>query len=95
MSDPDDDELRDPRTRTTLELDPMDVHSWPIVLAGLDRLGDWDPVFALRLGALGLIKGIVAKMCARDASADLVVELRKVVEALARMPWCDPPEPPR
>jgi len=85
MSDPDD--PRDPRTRTTLELDPMDVHSWPIVLAGLERLGDWEPVFALRLGTLGLIKGVVAQMMARDATADLVAQLRVLVEALARQPW--------
>lgn len=95
MSDRDDDR-RDPRTRTTLELDPMDVHSWPIVLSGLERIGeegDWEAVYALRLGALQLIRGICAAMTERDAPAELVNRLREVVEALARMPWGGPSAP--
>jgi hypothetical protein len=84
---PDDDEPNDPRTRSTLELDPMDVHSWPIVLAGLDRLGDWEPVYALRLGLLTLVKETVNLMCERDAPADLVNRLRLLAETLAHLPW--------
>ena len=72
----------------------MDIHSWPIVIAGLVRLGDWEAVFALRLGALQLIRGILAKMSERDADAELVNELRKMVEALARMPWKGSPHAP-
>lgn len=81
------DEPEPPSTeRTTQELDPRDVHSWPVVLAGLERLLA-ESAFAYRLGVLGLIKERVALMMERDAGPEHVDRMRELVEALAHMEW--------
>lgn len=73
--------------RPTARLDSRDmVVTWPIVIASLEKLGDW-AIFALRLGILTLIKECSIEMADRNASADLVARMRTLVEALAHMPW--------
>jgi len=75
------------RTRPTTHLDSKDVRpSWPIAIATLEQLADW-PVLALRLGTLALIQACVRDLAEPKASADLVVRLRALVEALAHMPY--------
>lgn len=74
------------QTRPTVRLDPKDLRpSWPLVLAYLEQLAPW-PVLALRLGTLALIQASVRELAEPNASADLVVKLRDLVEALAHMP---------
>jgi hypothetical protein len=77
------------RTRAqikTVRLDPRDLKpSWPVAIATLEQLSGW-AVFALRLGTLALIQECVRELSQRDARADLVVDLRQLIEALAHMP---------
>lgn len=74
------------QTRPTVRLDASDMKpSWPIVIASLEQMSDW-AVFALRLGTLALIQNCVREMAHTHASADLVVRLRTLTDALARMP---------
>ena len=80
---------KDPRkdTHPTVRLDMRDLKpSWPLAVATLEQLNDWAP-FALRLGILALIQNCVRELAHRDASADVVVRMRELVEALAHMPW--------
>lgn len=73
--------------RTTTVLDPRDIHvSWPIVIASLEKIGSWT-VLALRLGTLALLQECTRQMSLEDAPASLVDEARRLVEALAHMPW--------
>jgi hypothetical protein len=77
-----------PRVHTypTVRLDPRDLKpSWPIALAYLEQLSDW-AILAFRLGTLALMQGCVRDLAEPDASADLVVKLRALTEALAHMP---------
>ena len=74
------------QTRPTVQLDPRDIRpSWPIVIAYLEQLSDWS-VLALRLGTLALIQSCVRELAQPTASADLIVRLRALTEALAHMP---------
>lgn len=73
--------------RPTVQLDPKDMRpSWPVAIATLERLGDWS-VLALRLGTLALIQSCVRELAQPDASADHVVRLRELTDALAKMPF--------
>lgn len=70
----------------TVKLDPSNLRpTWPIVIATLEQMSDWG-VFAFRLGTLTLIQHCVRQLADPDASADLVVQLRTLTEALAHMP---------
>lgn len=70
----------------TVKLDPNNLKpTWPIVIASLEQMSDW-AVFAFRLGTLTLIQSCVRQLAEPDASADLVVQLRTLTEALAHMP---------
>lgn len=74
------------KTRPTTRLDSKDIKpSWPLAIATLEQIADW-PVYALRLGTLALIQACVRELAQSEASADLVVRLRVLVEALAHMP---------
>lgn len=74
-------------TRPTVRLDPKDLRpSWPLALALLEQMGPW-PVRALRLGTLALIQATTRDLAQPHARADLVAQLRDLVEALARMPF--------
>lgn len=70
----------------TVRLDPSDVRaSWPMAIASLEQLSGWG-TFALRLGTLALIQRCVRELAEPNASADLVVQLRVLTDALAHMP---------
>lgn len=73
--------------RTTDEIDPRDMRvSWPMVIAQLGELGDWQ-VHALRLGTLARMRQLIEYAAHPGASMIVVDRMRELVEALARMPW--------
>lgn len=87
MSDPAKPPRPRPETLPTVRLDPKDLQpSWPLVIALLEQIAPW-PVLALRLGTLALIQTTTRELAQPDARADLVLHLRELVEALARMPF--------
>ena len=70
----------------TTPIDPKEIRaSWPIVIAYLEQMSGW-AVLALRLGTLALIQDCVKELAKPDADPDIVVGLRKLVDALAHMP---------
>lgn len=71
---------------TSRDLNPAEVFSWPLIVAMLERVGDWGP-YAFRLGVLQLIRGELARMVNDDANAVCVARMREYVEVLARLPW--------
>ena len=84
---PDDGKPREERPTTVL--DPRELTagvSWPLAVATLERLNNW-AVLALRLGTLALLQECTRAMSQPNASPQLVVRARELVEALAHMPW--------
>lgn len=78
---------RQTHTYPTVRLDPRDIKpTWPIVIASLEQLAPWS-VLALRLGTLALIQSCVRDLAQPTASAEQIVALRALVEALAHMPY--------
>jgi len=70
----------------TVRIDSRDFRpSWPIAIATLEQLSGW-AVLALRLGTLALIQQCVRELAEEDASADIIVRLRVLTDALAHMP---------
>lgn len=86
----DDDKPRVREERPTTVLDPRELTttsvSWPLAIATLERLNNW-AVLALRLGVLALLQECTRAMAQPNASPQLVVRARELVEALAHMPW--------
>lgn len=72
--------------KTPNDIHAADVFGWPLMMAMLERIGPWAP-YALRVGILQLIRGCLAEMVDRQATADRVADLRELVEALAHMPF--------
>jgi len=84
---PDDDKRPPSDERPTVRVDASDIGpSWPLIMAMLERLGPWAPL-ALRLGTIALLQATLREMSTTDASAQLVVTARELVEAMAHMPW--------
>jgi hypothetical protein len=86
----DDDKPRVREERPTTVLDPRELttvsSSWPLAVATLERLNNW-AVLALRLGTLALLQECTRAMSQPNASPQLVMRARELVEALAHMPW--------
>lgn len=76
--------------RPTSPLRPEDIAKagaqWPFVFACLERIRPWAS-YAFRRGTIALLEIVIEDMKKEDASSDLVVQARDLVEALAHMQW--------
>ena len=74
--------------KTSEDMRPEQIFSWPMMIGMLERIGDWGP-FAFRLGVLQLIRTELARMTDEGSTALGVQRMRGYVEVLARLPWRD------